>query len=80
MIKKELREMYLNELSSGWEEERMTESAGGLQGLQIPAINWIRIWKRSAIRSGTADRRQISRRNHKNMEWTKAADNLPVSY
>lgn len=31
MIKKELREMYLNELSSGW-EERMTESAGGLQG------------------------------------------------
>lgn len=24
--------MYLNELSSGWEEERMTESAGGLQG------------------------------------------------
>lgn len=32
MIKKELREMYLNELSSGWEEERMIESAGGLQG------------------------------------------------
>lgn len=24
--------MYLNELSSGWEEERMPESAGGLQG------------------------------------------------